>query len=217
VVTRGGVRPTVLVVDDEPGVRASVKVVLAPEYEVIEAADGLAALETVRTREVNLCLLDILLPGMEGIEVLERLRRLDPGLPVVLVTAVRTLRTAVEAMRLGAADYLTKPFSVEDLRAVVQRALERRALQREVWYLRDELARHEGFDELIGGSAAMRRVYESTRTVSGARPVSACGAPNGWPEALTPLHPANAAHLEAAFGPLTRQNPTAYSPAIPRR
>jgi DNA-binding NtrC family response regulator len=112
------------------------------------------------------CLLYVRLPGMEGIEVLERLKRLDAGLEVVLVTAVRTVRTAVEAMKLGAYDYLTKPFAVEDLRSVVNRALERRALHREVRYLRDELARHEGFDQLVGRSPSMRRVYEIVRQIA---------------------------------------------------
>jgi DNA-binding NtrC family response regulator len=134
--------------------------------DVVEASDGPAALEAVRSGDVDVCLLDVRLPGMEGIEVLERLKRLDSGLEVVLVTAVRTVRTAVEAMKLGACDYLTKPFAVDDLRGVVNRALERRALQREVRYLRDELARHEGFDQLIGRSPAMRRVYEIVRQIA---------------------------------------------------
>jgi DNA-binding NtrC family response regulator len=166
-VSSSALRPTVLIVDDEPGVRASVRVILDGEYEVLEAEDGPTALELVRSRGVDLCLLDIRLPGMEGITVLERLKRLDGGLEVVLLTAVRTVRTAVEAMKLGAYDYLTKPFELEDLRAVVRRALEKRALQREVSYLRDELARHEGFDELVGRSAPMRRVFEAIRQVAG--------------------------------------------------
>jgi DNA-binding NtrC family response regulator len=163
---RSDPRPVVLVVDDEPGVRASVKMVLGGACDVVEASDGPTAIDMVRSGDVDVCLLDVRLPGMEGIEVLERLKRHDPGLEVVLVTAVRTLRTAVEAMKLGAYDYLTKPFAVEDLRAVVTRALERRALQQEVRYLRDELARHEGFDQLVGRSPAMRRVYEIVRQIA---------------------------------------------------
>ena len=163
---RADVRPVVLIVDDEPGVRASVKVVLEGEFEVLEAADGPEALDLVKTRNVDLCLLDVRLPGMEGIAVLERMKRLDSGLEVVLLTAVRTVRTAVEAMKLGAYDYLTKPFNVEDLRAVVRRALERRALQREVTYLRDELARHEGFDELVGRSQPMKHVFDLIRQMA---------------------------------------------------
>ena len=161
-----GLRPVVLVIDDEPGVRASVRMVLDGVCEVMEAADGPAGIELVRSQDVDVCLLDVRLPGMEGIEVLERLKRIDPGLEVVLVTAVRTVRTAVEAMKLGAYDYLTKPFGAEDLRGIVGRAVERRALHREVRYLRDELARHEGFDKLVGRSEVMRRVYERVRQVA---------------------------------------------------
>jgi DNA-binding NtrC family response regulator len=161
-----GMRPVVLVVDDEPGVRASVKVILERECEIVEVADGLSALALAGSRAIDLCFLDIRLPGMEGIEVLGRLRQLDPSLPVVLVTAVRTVRTAVEAMKLGAYDYLTKPFGVDELRRVAQRALERRALEREVRYLRDELARHEGLEELVGASPPMRRLYATIRQVA---------------------------------------------------
>src|SRR5438128_6280419 len=114
----------------------------------------------MRRQDVDCCLLDILMPGMDGIEVLACIKRLDATIEVVLVTAVRTLRTAVEAMRLGAYDYLTKPFPMEELRGAVHGALERRALRREARYLREGPAWHEGLDELIGGSAAMRRVYE---------------------------------------------------------
>jgi two-component system, NtrC family, response regulator AtoC len=164
--SRSDLRPVVLVIDDEPGVRASVKMVLDGVCDVVEAPDGPTGIEIVRNRDVDVCLLDVRLPGMEGIEVLDRLKRLDAGLEVVLVTAVRTVRTAVEAMKLGAYDYLTKPFAADDLRGIVNRALERRALHREVRYLRDALARHEGFDQLVGRSPAMRRVYELVRQIA---------------------------------------------------
>jgi CheY-like chemotaxis protein len=81
----------VLIVDDEPGVRASVRVILEDRYDVVEAADGAVALDIVGKRDVDCCLLDILLPGMGGIEVLERLKQLDHALEVVLVTAARTV------------------------------------------------------------------------------------------------------------------------------
>ena len=156
-------RPVVVVVDDEPSVRAAVKAALAGAYEVLEAADGRAAIETVRSHDADVCLLDV---GLSGMEVLERLKHLDPALEVVLVTTVRTVRTAVEAMKLGASDSLTKPVAMDHLRGVVNRALERRALQREVRYLRGELARHEGFDQLVGRSPAMRRVYDLVRQIA---------------------------------------------------
>jgi DNA-binding NtrC family response regulator len=156
----------VIVIDDEPRVRACVKEALDGACKVLEARGGRAAIETVRTHDVDVCLLDVRLPGMERMEVLERLKHLDPGLEVVLVTTVRTVRAAVEAIKLGASDYLTKPFAMDDLRGAVNRALERRSLQREARYLRGPVARHEGFDQLVGRSPAMRRVYDLVRRIA---------------------------------------------------
>src|SRR5437762_4533670 len=130
-------RPVVLVVDDDPGVRESFRLILEDHYEVVDVPDGPGALDVVRTSTVDLVLLDIRLPGMDGIEVLERIKALDEGIEVILVTAVKTVRTAVAAMKLGAFDYLTKPFEEDELLSLVRRALERRSLEREVVYLRD--------------------------------------------------------------------------------
>ena len=105
-------------------------------------------------------LLDIRLPGMDGLEVLQQIKALDEQVEVILVTAVKTVRTAVTAMKLGAFDYLTKPFEEEEVLAVVRRALDHRALQREVTFLRSELARRENADEIVGQSAEMRRLFQ---------------------------------------------------------
>jgi DNA-binding NtrC family response regulator len=152
-------RPVVLVVDDDPGVRESFRLILEDHYDVTDVPDGPTALDVVRASAVDLVLLDIRLPGMDGIEVLERIKTLDEGIEVILVTAVKTVRTAVAAMKLGAFDYLTKPFDEDDLLAVVRRALERRALEREVVFLRSELARRYDEDEIIGQHAEMQKIY----------------------------------------------------------
>ena len=120
-----GVRPVVLVVDDEPGVRESFHLILDDDYEVIDVPDGAAALGVLRGTHVDLVLLDIRLPGMDGIEVLERIKATDEGMEVILVTAVKTVRTAVAAMKLGAFDYVTKPFDEDELLVLVAGALER--------------------------------------------------------------------------------------------
>jgi DNA-binding NtrC family response regulator len=151
------VRPVVLVVDDDPGLRESFRLILEDDYELLESPDGPRALEIVRTSHVDLVLLDIRLPEMDGIDVLERIKALDEQVEVILVTAVKTVRTAVAAMKLGAFDYLTKPFEEEELLSLVQRALERRSLEREVVFLRSELARHH--DEMIGQHAEMQRLH----------------------------------------------------------
>ncbi len=152
-------RPLILIVDDEPGVRASVRVILERECEVLDAVDGPDALEVVRARDVDLCLLDVRLPGMDGLSVLERIRRDDGAPEVVLVSAVGTFKTAVEAIKLGAYDYLAKPFTVAELREVVQRALERRALRQELRHRREPRG-HEVDGQLVGRSPAIRQLHQ---------------------------------------------------------
>jgi DNA-binding NtrC family response regulator len=152
-------RPVVLVVDDDPGVRESFRLILEDHYDVTDVPDGPAALDVVRTSAVDLVLLDIRLPGMDGIEVLERIKALDEGIEVILVTAVKTVRTAVAAMKLGAFDYLTKPFEEDELLSLSRRALERRALEREVAFLRSELARAHDSDEIVGRHPTIEKLH----------------------------------------------------------
>ncbi|MBI3457097.1 MAG: sigma-54-dependent Fis family transcriptional regulator [Candidatus Rokubacteria bacterium] len=161
-----GIRPVVLVVDDDPGLRESFRLILEDDYDVLEAADGTQALETVRTTQVDLVLLDIRLPDIDGIAVLEQVKALDEHLEVILVTAVQTVRTAVAAMKLGAFDYVTKPFEEEDILPLVRRAMEKRALDREVVYLRSELARRHDFEELVGRAPQMQRLYQLIESVA---------------------------------------------------
>src|SRR5438046_7870303 len=151
-------RPVILVVDDEPGLRESFRLILDEEYEVIDVPDGPSALDVLRSSQVDLVLLDIRLPGMDGIEVLERIKALDDSVEVILVTAVKTVRTAVAAMKLGAFDYLTKPFEDEELLSLVRRAVEKRSLEREVTFLRGELARSRDRDEIIGEHPEMQKL-----------------------------------------------------------
>jgi DNA-binding NtrC family response regulator len=152
-------RPVVLVVDDDPGVRESFRLILEDHYDVTDVPDGPTALDVVRTSAVDLVLLDIRLPGMDGIEVLERIKALDEGIEVILVTAVKTVRTAVAAMKLGAFDYLTKPFEEDELLSLSRRALERRALEREVAFLRSELARAHDSDEIVGRHPTVEKLH----------------------------------------------------------
>jgi DNA-binding NtrC family response regulator len=152
-------RPVVLVVDDDPGVRESFRLILEDHYDVVDVEDGTSALDVVRGSAVDLVLLDIRLPGMDGIEVLERIKAVDEGIEVILVTAVKTVRTAVAAMKLGAFDYVTKPFEEDELLALSRRALERRALEREVAFLRSELARAHDLDEIVGRHPSIEKLH----------------------------------------------------------
>jgi DNA-binding NtrC family response regulator len=157
-------RSTVLIVDDEEGVRESVRAVLEDTCEVLQAANGQQALDVLGGHEVDLVMLDQRMPGESGIDMLPRLKAVDSSIVVVLATAVRDVRIAVEAMRRGAYDYLTKPFDLEEILLVVRRALEKRALEREVVSLRSALA--EGppttagsFEGMVGRHPEMVRIY----------------------------------------------------------
>jgi len=160
-------RPVVLVVDDDPGVRESFRLTLEDHYDVLDVPDGPAGLDVVRASQVDLVLLDIRLPEMDGIEVLERIKAIDDGIEVILVTAVKTVRTAVAAMKLGAFDYLTKPFEEDELLAVIGRALDKRSLEREVTFLRGELARTQDADEIVGQHPSLQKLHRLIAQVAG--------------------------------------------------
>ena len=119
--------PVVLVVDDDDGVREALHLVLDAEFDVAVATNGRAALGAIGAQRVDLVLLDILMPDVDGLEILQEIKALAPDLPVIMMTAVKTVRTTVAAMKLGAADYLTKPFQEDELLAAIRRALGERA------------------------------------------------------------------------------------------
>src|SRR5262245_61822669 len=123
-------RPIVLVVDDDDGVRDALHVILDDSYAVVDVADGATAVGIIRERRVDLVLLDILMPDVDGLEILQEIRSIAPQLPVIMMTAVRTVVTAVAAMKLGAADYITKPFVDASLLAAIRSAIEERGAPR---------------------------------------------------------------------------------------
>jgi DNA-binding NtrC family response regulator len=159
-------RGRVLVVDDEAGVRDSIRLILEDHCEVLEAAHGVGALEILKTQEIDVVMLDQRMPGETGMTVLPRIHALDPTIVVILATAVRDVRTAVEAMRLGAYDYMVKPFDADDLLMLIERALDKRALERQVLRLRSALTEtsvdpgDRTFHGMVGRHAEMARIYQ---------------------------------------------------------
>jgi DNA-binding NtrC family response regulator len=154
-----------LVVDDEPASRMNIRDLLAEEqFHVEEAADGLAALERVRRTEFDVVLLDIRMPNMDGLSLLKQISTQYPYLPVIVFTAHGTSEHTIEAMKLGAFDYLTKPFDIEELLAVVHRAVEYKKLSTEVQVLRSRLANVEGGEFqpnlFISKSAVVQKVLK---------------------------------------------------------
>jgi DNA-binding NtrC family response regulator len=151
-------RPTVLVVDDEKLIRWSLKERLqSAGYHVLEAGDGAEALRQL-DEEPELVLLDYRLPDTDGLELLKRIKEITPETPVILVTAVSSVKSAVEAMREGAYHYVNKPVDLDEMLILVAKALETRALKREVATLRKTTSAPYGFDQIIGTSPAMAQV-----------------------------------------------------------
>jgi DNA-binding NtrC family response regulator len=154
------VRPVVLVADDEPAICEAFEALLAKDYEVLTAQDGEQVLGLLRHRAVSLVILDILMPRMDGIEVLRRIRESDQAVDVIVVTAVSSLKIAVEAIRLGAFDYVTKPFDTHEIRTLIQRALERQSLNRELLFFRAQEEQRRAYDSIIGESERMRAIFD---------------------------------------------------------
>jgi DNA-binding NtrC family response regulator len=115
--------PRVLIVDDEQGAREALRMVLKDDYEIFLKEESENIVEEVRRLKVDLMLLDVIMPGIDGLEALRQIRRHFPELPVIMVTATKNIRTAVTAMKLGAQDFVNKPFDIEEIRVVVKRAI----------------------------------------------------------------------------------------------
>jgi DNA-binding NtrC family response regulator len=160
--------PRVLVVEDEAAIRLALSGLLRREgYDVAQAADGNEAQRLLLEGGFDLVLTDLALgAGPSGLDVLRRVRELAPECPVVMITAHGNEKVAVEAMKLGAEDYVPKPFDNDEIRLVVRRALERTHLTRENRWLRERVEREYGLGGLIGGGPAMHRVFEAIRKVA---------------------------------------------------
>lgn len=150
----------ILIVDDEDIVVRSCKRILASdEFHIDSASDGLEALEKINTTDYDMLILDIKMPKMNGIEVLRRVKETRPDTDVIMITGLNQIETAVKAMKLGAFDYLPKPFDPEELELVVARALERRQLLQKNLNPNNEINASYSFENIIGTSAPMQNVY----------------------------------------------------------
>ena len=158
----------ILIVDDEQDLTQLLKRSLEPEMEcrVKTASNGEDALRMVDSEAFDLVLLDMKMPGMDGLELLERIRRNHPWLTVIMMTAHGCIELAVQAIRSGAYDFITKPFDHESLVWCLTKALERSRLLRENLKLQRHAKCSEAFQDLVGRSAKMQRVYETVQMVS---------------------------------------------------
>lgn len=159
-------KPRLLVVDDELGVRESLRMIFKDRMEITLASSGEAALEVLSQEAFDIAMLDILMPGLDGLEVLERIKETTKVPQIIMLTATKTVKTAVRAMKLGAFDYVTKPFDVDELVLIVERALESAALLHEVEQLRSEVGQRYSFDNVIGTGPNMQEVLKTVSMVA---------------------------------------------------
>jgi DNA-binding NtrC family response regulator len=157
---------SVLIVDDEVGTRESVKMILKNDYEVFLAKDAEEAFLQIKEHSPDVVLLDIILPDIDGLKVLEKVKESDPDLIVIMITATKTIKTAVEAMKLGAYDYVTKPFDIDELRLIISRSLSTQALEKEVKYLRKEIDKGFSIGNIIGKSKVMENIFKVVRQIA---------------------------------------------------
>lgn len=154
----------IVIVDDDEFMRDSLMEALSrPEHTVVGFSRAAEALDAVSDGSASLLVTDMRMPEMDGMELLQEARRLDPQLPIIMMTAFATIETAVEAMKRGAFDYIMKPFKAEEIDLAVNRALEHHRLLTENEYLKDELAKKFKPTDFVGKSQTMKTVFEEIR------------------------------------------------------
>jgi two-component system response regulator PilR (NtrC family) len=157
----------ILVVDDEQSMRDFLAIMLKKEgHDVVTAGNGNDALKAVQAEIFDLVISDMKMPGIDGIEVLKTVKDVSSETVVIMITAYATAETAVEAMKLGASDYVIKPFKIDELKLIINNSLEKRHLRNENILLKREMASRAGFDNFIGKSEPMQKVFALIRQVA---------------------------------------------------
>jgi DNA-binding NtrC family response regulator len=161
---------TIHVIDDEPVIHDVLGQLLTSEgYEVTLSSSGEEALEKHAAGAWDVVLLDLLMPGLDGIEVLKAIKKIDPLAVIIIITAYGSVESAISAMKFGAYDYIQKPFKHEELLLTIERAIEHKHLQDENIRLKDELTRKFGFDNIIGRSLPMSRLFDLIKATAPTR------------------------------------------------
>ncbi|MBN2483509.1 MAG: sigma-54-dependent Fis family transcriptional regulator [Candidatus Omnitrophica bacterium] len=156
--------PHVLIIDDEPSVLETFKIILEAAYTVHTAATGKEALSIIHTQPIDTVFLDIIMPDVDGIELLRKIKEYDRSIEVIMATASDSARQAVTAIKLGAFNYITKPFDVEEISTLAEKACAQRRMNRELFVLRQDRQK-EGFAHIIGNSPNMKGLYRLIKKV----------------------------------------------------
>jgi len=158
---------SVLVVDDEPGMREFLEIMLTKEgYEVSIASNGEEAIEKIGKESFDLAIVDIQMPGINGIEVLRNTREKNYNTTIIMITAFASHESAIEAMKLGAYYYITKPFKIDEIKLVIKKSLDKNVLEKENTRLKKELDTKYGFENFIGSSNSIQQIFSLINRVS---------------------------------------------------
>ncbi|MGD9329848.1 MAG: sigma-54 dependent transcriptional regulator [Desulfobacterales bacterium] len=157
---------SILIVDDEKGVRESLRMVLQDDYDLYWAETGEEALRQFESRSVDIILLDIMLPDIDGRRLIQNFKAIDDNVEIIMVSALKDLRSGIEAIKSGAHDYLVKPFDVENVKAIVARAMNKKTLQKEVLLLKREVDHCRHFETMVGRNPEMKKVFRMIATIA---------------------------------------------------
>ncbi len=160
------VRPLVLVVDDDEGIRDLLETILHKNYKVITAEGGKTALTLIKKHPVQIVLLDVLMPDMNGLDVLKEIKEQFSDLEVIMISAVKDISTAVQAVKLGAYHYITKSFDYDEVLSLIQKVSDHQRNKRELLYLRSEMAQILSADFISGQSKKMEETYRLIKKVA---------------------------------------------------
>lgn len=172
-------KPVVLIVDDEKNTREGLRRTFEEDYDILLAEDGNRGLEILKEKHVDVVLTDLRMPGLDGMTFTRRASILPRPPLIIVMTAYGSVQTAVEAMKVGAYDYLTKPVNLDNLEMMINRGLESRRLRSENETLRSQLDEKYGLENMIGNSSCMVEVFETIRQVAPARTTVLIGGESG--------------------------------------
>ena len=157
---------SILIVDDENGVRESLRVVLQDDYELYMAQNGREALRIFESRSIDIVLLDIMLPDIDGRLLIKDFKQIDDSVDIIMVTAVKDLQSGIDAIKNGAHDYLVKPFEVENVKDIVARAIKEKKLLKEIILLKREVVQCRPLENMVGRTPEMKKVFHLIATVA---------------------------------------------------
>jgi DNA-binding NtrC family response regulator len=157
---------SILIVDDEKGIRESLRMVLQEQYDLYVAKTGAEALRCFESRSIDLILLDIMLPDTDGRLLIQKFKTIDQHVDIIMITALKDLRSGIDAIKSGAHDYLVKPFDVETVQAVVARALKKKNMQKEIFLLKHEIDHCCPFETMVGRNIEMKKIFQLIATVA---------------------------------------------------